>query len=86
MKERICSYFNRWKLIEPRIGYAPALLLSAKMDRNVNPEENQNKDIDIYIITLGHSYIILGQRKESQEEGILLARKNQTRSLSIISA
>lgn len=58
------------------------------MDRNVNPEENQNKDIDIYIITLGHSYIIFGQRKESQEEGILLAKKkkNQTRSLGIISA
>lgn len=83
MKGRICSYFNCWKLIEPCIGRTPALLLSAKMDRNVDPEENQNEDIDIYIITLGHSYIILGQWKESQEEGILLA-KNKIKSNKII--
>ena len=45
---------------------------SAKMNSNMDSEENQSEGTDIYIITLGHSYITLEQLKESQEEGIVL--------------
>lgn len=81
MKGRICSYFYCWKPIEPLIGYTPAFLLSEKKSWNVDPEENQSEGIDTYIITLGHSYITLGQLKKSQEEGILLGLQRQQQKI-----
>ena len=72
MKRRICSYFDHRKLIKLYVGCTPALLLPAKIARNVDSEENQGEALDTSIITLGHSYITLGQLREPQKEGALL--------------
>lgn len=71
-KRELCSCFDRWKLMKPLIACTPALLLPAKMDRNMDPEENQSECLGTSIITLGYSYMNTGQLKESQEKGTLL--------------
>lgn len=71
-KRELCSCFDHWKLMKPLIACPPALLLPAKMDRNMDPEENQSECLGTSIITPGYSYMNAGQLKESQEKGTLL--------------